>query len=65
MSPEAGTAEPWKSVAEPENDTVSPTFQRVPAVGVAMVAVGGLPAVMVSVSVSTRPLGSVTRRRTV
>jgi hypothetical protein len=59
---EAGRVPLWASVAPPENDTVSPTFQRRLEDGPAMVAVGGvLPAVMVTTSVSLAPWLSVTR----
>ena len=52
-------------VAEPEYAIWSSTLQVVPAVGVAIVTVGGVPAVIVSESVAESPPGSVTRRRTV
>jgi hypothetical protein len=65
LSPLGGTALPCPSVADPENEITSSTFQVVPAAGVSIRAVGGVPAVMVTVSVALRPLGSVTRSRTV
>ena len=53
----------WGSVAPPENEMVSPTFQRsAGGRGLEMVAVGGvLPAVIVTESVSDGPRLSVTR----
>jgi hypothetical protein len=49
------------SVAEPEKLMTSPTFQVVPAAGVAMVGVGGvLPTAIGTVSVSDAPWLSVT-----
>ena len=38
---EAGSVPSSGSVAEPEKETVSPTFHVVPATGVAIVATGG------------------------
>ena len=65
LSPLGGTGLPCPSVAEPENEMTSPTFHVVPAVGVVIVAVGGVPAVIVTVSVLFSAAGSVTRSRTV
>src|SRR5690349_17568091 len=59
------SARPWKSVPEPEKLIVSPTRHVVPAAGERIEAVGGLPAVIVSVVVSLFPPGSLTRRPTV
>ena len=52
------------AVAEPLKAIVWPTRHVVPATGELIVGVGGVPAVIVSVSVSVRPPLSVTRRRT-
>jgi hypothetical protein len=53
VSLEAASAPSWGSVAEPEKDIVSPTFQVVVGDGETMVAVGAVfvfpaPALMVS-----------------
>ena len=54
------------SVAEPENEMTSPTFQLSDAAGESIVATGGvLPALITTESVWDRPLLSVTRRPTV
>ena len=55
----------WSAFVDPANAIVSPTAQVVALVGVAIVTVGGLPTVIVLVAVPVRPVGSVTRRRTI
>ncbi len=62
LNADAGSVPCCGSVAEPENETVLPTRQVVPAVGVTIDATGGeFPAVIVTASVSEAPGGSVTR----
>jgi hypothetical protein len=57
-----GSAPSWASVADPENEMVSPTFHRLAEVGFEIVGTGGeLPAVMVTDVVPDSPWGSVTR----
>ena len=65
VSPDAGSAASRQSRALPVKASVSPTAQVVPAVGVAIVAAGGAPAVTVTVVVPCRPPTSVTCRPTV
>ena len=56
---------PRQSFALPENWISSPTVNCAPAAGVTICAVGGAPAVTVTLVVPCRPPGSVTRSRTV
>src|SRR4029453_1618626 len=62
-----GPGPSWASLAEPENPMTSPTFQVVPAAGVAMTGTGGvLLAVMVPVAGAlVAPLRSVPLNRAV
>jgi len=54
------------SLALPENEIVSPTFHVVPAVGVRIVAVGGVLFAVIAIGELTvlAPCGSLTRNRT-
>src|SRR5918994_5101944 len=63
LSPLAGTDPPPARVAEPVKLISSSTAQVVPAAGVVIVGVGGAPTSIVTVSMSSRPLGSRTRSR--
>ena len=65
LSAEAGSAAPCQSVAPPEKVSVSPTAQVVVPDGASIRAVGGAPAVTVTVAVPSSPPASVTRSRTV
>ena len=63
---DGGSCPSCASVAEPENEIVSPTRQVRSGVGVLMVGTGAeLPAVIVTVAMSSAPRGSETRTETV
>ena len=65
VSAEAGSGPSTASVACPEKEIASPTFQVVVLAGVSITAFGGVPAVTVTVVVLVAPALSVTLRPTV